>query len=455
MQSQNWTRRKFLQTVGMVSAGAALVACAPAPAGAPASEGSAPSPEKRAVRVQAAAIPTTMNALNHAVTAHAEQYPDVEILLEETIYGEISRKTETGALTGTLQDVCYGHMRWFHYGCFKGIYMSLEDLIASDPPEDYEDFFPRWMESNAFRGEVFCLPMYAKPGPVSSVIYNKQILEEKGVPEPTEPWTFDDLAEMAIACTDPDAGYFGCQWRFNNDIHSYTNFCRYYGANSTDDQSGWLVVDEGRTFRMNTDTIRQASNLVLDLIHTHQAWPLAGDDVDGGLFAAGRLAFRVEQVADTFIAESRKVGDRFEIGHLMAPTGPEGRRGTANVGNQLMINSQTEVVNDSWDFLKTLTSKEICVLSALEGIEPGRRSAWVDPRVTEALPIFEQAVDLMDTYVEPFPMPWNLRYVEANSVFVNEIDLIIRGERTWDEHIGVVEQEVQAIFDLDMPAEAS
>jgi len=49
-------------------------------------------------------------------------------------------------------------------------------------------------------------------------------------------------------------------------------------------------------------------------------------------------------------------------------------------GVERMINSKSEVKDAAWDFLKTITSKEACIQSALEGIEPGRRSAWVDPQ---------------------------------------------------------------------------
>src|SRR5690554_5538768 len=162
-----------------------------------------------------------------AVEQHMEAHPEVEVIVEETLYDEIARKTETGFVAGTLQDACYGHMRWLFMGCHKGIYNSLEDYIASDPPEEFEDFFPRWMEVNKFEGVQYQLPESSKPGPVASLMYNKQILEQAGVEEPTEDWTWVDLAEAARQCANPDEGIFGVSYRFaQNDIHSATNVCR-------------------------------------------------------------------------------------------------------------------------------------------------------------------------------------------------------------------------------------
>ncbi len=455
MQSDKLTRREMLRLSAGVTAGAFatgwLAACAPA--GSPESDGGGAAAERTAVRIQASANAAALRHIQWAAERHMEENPDVEVVVEETIYNEIARKTETGFVAGTLQDICYGHMRWYFMGCHKGIYMSLEDLIASDPPDDFDDFFPRWMEVNKFEGVQYQLPHYSKPGPVSSLIYNRQILEEAGVDEPTDEWSWQDLMEAALQCTDEENSVFGVNYRFiQNDIHSTTNVCRYFEENNDDDTSGSLMVDDGTRFRMDTDTIREAMNYTLSLAHEHRAFPLAGDDIEGGLFAAGKLAFQIGQVVNDYISNLQRVDGRFEIGHVVSPTGPKGARGTVNVGNQLMINSKSEVTDAAWGFLKTITSKEACIQSALEGIEPGRRSAWVDPRVVEVTPMLSKSVHLMDEYLEDFPMPSNLRYVEANSVFVNEMALVMAGDVTFDEYMPTVVEEVQAIVDLDRPA---
>lgn len=458
MQFNKLTRREMLRlTAGLTTgaiAGPWLAACAPA-ATTGSGEGGGATAERVSVRIQASAIPNALKHTKWAADLHMEANPNVEIVVEETIYGEIAKKTKTGFVAGTLQDVCYGHMRWYFMGCHKGIYMSLEDYIASNPPPDFEDFFPRWMEVNKFEGVQYQLPHYSKPGPVSSLIYNKQLLEEAGVDEPTEGWSWLDMMEAAIQCTDEENGIFGINYRFlQNDIHSTTNVCRYFEEDNDDDNSGSLMVD-GTTFRMDTDTIQEAMNYTLSLAHEHRAFPLAGDAVEGGLFAAGKLAFEVGQVVNNYIANLQRVGDRFEIGHVVSPQGPKGARGTVNVGNQWMINSKSEVKDEAWEFLATtMTSKEACIQSALEGIEPGRRSAWVDPEVEKVTPMLAKSVHLMDDYLEDFPMPSNLRYVEANSVFRNEVALIMEGEVTFDEYMPTVVEEVQAIVDLERPAGA-
>ena len=60
--------------------------------------------------------------------------------------------------------------------------------------------------------------------------------------------------------------------------------------------------------------------------------------------------------------------------------------------------------------------------------------------------------ELLTAGIEPFPMPKNTRFSEANDVFRNEIDLIWEGEVPWAEHAPVIVEKVQEVLDLDQPS---
>jgi len=59
---------------------------------------------------------------------------------------------------------------------------------------------------------------------------------------------------------------------------------------------------------------------------------------------------------------------------------------------------------------------------------------------------------LLTAGIEPFPMPSNTRFTEANDVFRNEIDLIWEGEVSWAEHAPVIVEKVQVVLDLELPS---
>ncbi|MCB0060562.1 MAG: carbohydrate ABC transporter substrate-binding protein, partial [Caldilineaceae bacterium] len=188
MLHKNVTRRNFMRGLAVASIGAASVqilsACATSvPTGGEAADAagssSAPAATDVVLRVQAAA-----GGGEQMATEFGKRYSDdtgVQVEIEETIYGEIETKTQTGFISGTLQDIVYGHHRWLFINYLKGIYMELDDLWASDPLPDFEDIYPSVLTGNSLDGKNFCVPVHVHPGGNIAVNYNKTMLEEKGL----------------------------------------------------------------------------------------------------------------------------------------------------------------------------------------------------------------------------------------------------------------------------------
>ena len=143
MNRNKISRRSFLKGIGAAGVGVVslnvLAACAPpAPAGNTGDGGGdAPAAEQITLRVQVppeggqSVMPTMM----------AERFTEetgIAVEIEETIYGEIETKTQTGFISGTLPDLLYGHHRWLFINYLKGIYHEIDDLLASDAPDDYD-----------------------------------------------------------------------------------------------------------------------------------------------------------------------------------------------------------------------------------------------------------------------------------------------------------------------------
>ena len=229
MQRNNLTRRKFLQGVAVTSFGvigaqlmaacAAPVPAAPAAGTTPATDSSAaPAATDVTLRIQVApeggqgVMPTVLGERFQADTG-------VTVVIEETIYGEIETKTQTGFISGTLQDIVYGHHRWLFVNFLKGIYMEIDDFLASDAPEDYDDMYPSVMAGNSLDGKNFSFPGVVHPGGNIAVNFNKTLLESKGLPLPADGWTFSEWTELAKAAADPANGIFGLGFDGMNSFH--------------------------------------------------------------------------------------------------------------------------------------------------------------------------------------------------------------------------------------------
>jgi multiple sugar transport system substrate-binding protein len=440
---------------GALSAQVLAACAAPAPSAGTTTESTessaAPAATDVTLRVQVppdvgqAAMPTKFAERFQSETG-------IEVLIEETIYTEIETKTQTGFISGTLQDLLYGHHRWLFINYLKGIYMEIDDMLASDPPADFEDIYPSVMAGNALDGKNFSVPGVVHPGGNIAVNYNKTMLEEKGLPLPEAGWTFADWTDLAKAAADPAAGIFGLGLDSLNALHYYSNVSRSFG--SPDSTEGWVMNEEGTQLTFNTPLHQELGAWHLDLLDNKVA-PRKADYIEeaaSGLFAAGFSATHASIVGQVtaFIAQ---IGDRFEMDAVLLPVGPEGRQGTCYSGNQHMINTNTPYPEEAWELLKLYSSGEAGVSMVLDGkLQPnGHKSAWTDPQVNEINRMFGITDALLTQGIEKFPMPKNTRFTEANNIFMNEIDLIWEGNVTWEEHAPVIEEKVNEVLALGRP----
>jgi len=454
MANQNFSRRTFLRgtaALGMGAVGSSvLAACAPAAPGVT-SGSDAPAGEVLEIRVQ---VPgNRIKESEFAIDLFNKSQSDVVAVGETIPYSELVKKTEVGFVSGTLQDCVYGHNKWYKFNSYRGIYLGLDELIDSNPPDDFEDFFPLGIEGLRFEGTLYCLPNIIKPGPVSALYWNKNLLEEAGIDEPTEEWTLLDVEAAARKVADVENGIFGFECPFDSDLHRLACITRAFGEATSDDKRGWPIDEEGEQFRLLEPLVSDTLQWLIAMVND-QIMPRGADDIDGGLFDSGRIAFQISSIGE-LVRYNETSGDRFEVGYMVQPPGPNGRHGSCIEGNQWMINSGTSQVDGAWEVLKALTNKESNVWGAINSTKiPARISAYLDPGVNEVNPLYGLSVPVMEEWLEPFPMPHNLRYNEVFQVYQQEVAFIVEGEKTWDEYAETVYTKVQEIVDLERPPQA-
>lgn len=376
----------------------------------------------------------------------------IAVEIEETIYGEIETKTQTGFISGTLQDLLYGHHRWLFKNYLGGIYLEIDDLLASDPPDDFADIYPSVMAGNSLNGKNFSIPGVVHPGGNIAVMFNKTMLEEKGLALPEEGWTFADWTELAKAAADPDKGVFGLGFDSLNALHYYSNVSRCWGEPAS--KECWIMNEDGTALTFDTPLHEELGAWYLDLLDSKVASRKADyiEDSSTRIFIAGLAATHATIVGGVTNAINQIAG-AFEMDAIPLPVGAQGRQGTCYSGNQHMIASSTKNPDAAWQLMKLYSSGEAGVMMVLEGkLQPnGHKSAWTDPKVNEVNRMFGITDKLLTQGIEPFPMPKNVRFTEANTVFGNEIDLIWEGEIPWKEHAPVIVEKVQAVLDLERP----
>jgi ABC-type glycerol-3-phosphate transport system substrate-binding protein len=252
---------------------------------------------------------------------------------------------------------------------------------------------------------------------------------------------------LAKAAADPDAGIFGLGFDSLNALHYYSNFSRSWGP--PDSTDCWVMNEDGTQLQYATPQHEEIANWVLSLLDAKVAArkPDYIDNSAYGIFVNGLAATHASIVGNVTNALN-VVGDKFELDAVLLPVGSEGRQGTCYSGNMHMINSATAHPEEAYDLLKLYSSKEAGVMMVLDGkLQPnGHKGAWTHPDVVAVNRMFGVTAG-----IEKFPMPKNTRFTEANNIFLNEIDRIWEGEVTWAEHAPVLQEQVQAVLDLERP----
>ena len=453
-------RRAFLRLSASLVGGAVLAACAPKaePTVPPAAEApkaqptEAPKEAEAPTQAPAAApkekVPLRVGAwdfaervwMNNAPLEYAEQHDEVEIEVEVIPYAECFPKCLTGAATGTLPDVFYTTSRWGPYAAYKGAFLFLDDYVAVKDP-GMDDWFDMAIVGTKFEDKMFCLPHELHPGRPTAVYYNKDILAEKGLSEPTGEWDWDEFAEVASKITDTSKNLYGTQWLPTN-VHDFIAQARSYGG---------TILSEDRkscVFESNEGALA-AARLQVDLKTKYNAVP-GREEREGLQFYAGLYGFYIDSA--NIIATIRGgVGDTFEWDVCLAPTGPDGHRGGYAFINAMNIASTTKHPQEAYDLAVYMVSADVMKRALLEeGHNPARKSLW---RLPEAHHIWGEVADWLDaeTVDLSWPAPWNLLFEEMQDTWVNLSPELWYGEVGFDEGVAKLTKEVQTVLSKPRP----
>jgi len=481
-----FTRRRLLGGLALTAAAAALAACggsapapteapkaaAPAPTTAPASSGASAAPTTApAAPGGAAAAPTQAAGAAPQAAAPAasggaktplaiavwefpdrrwqeaaakdwqKQHPEVDLKIDTMVYNDYAVKQLALLATGTLQDVFFSGVKWYPATVSKGGMLALDDLIKSKDP-GASDFVPASYAGCKFEGKVYGLPFEANPGNYNVIMFNKDMLDAKGVKYPTDDWTFEQFAELAQKLTDKSKKIWGTDAAYFMNYYDLDTISRSYG--------GELLSEDGKKFQLTTDDAsKKAAQWHYDLLNKLEASPKRADR-DGLNFPSGRVALGSVGI-QSVKGLSKTIGDKFKWDAVLGPTGTGGLRGSDGFVTIYSIYAKTKAADKAYDLLLYETSKDVATRAMVEeGQPPARASVWASDEAAKIHPIWGRAIKWMtDPKTKgPFPHPANLRFSELQDKWVNVGYPLFYGEVSFDEGMKNAQAACQAICDL-------
>lgn len=406
----------------------------------------APSSGKISVRMAVRTEPNN-EWQTHWAKDWASKHPNVDLKIEQIAYAEMAQKQLAQLATGTMQDAFYSGIKWFPYSAAKGVFLPLDDLIKSNDP-GMDDFIDAAIAGCKFEGKLYALPSELQTGNRTQIIYNKDMLDKKGLQPPTDDWTTDDFVELATKLTDKTNKIYGTDF-FPDNYYDFSALARTWGGD-------FMSQDAKKcTFASDPKSV-QAAQWAVDLRSKYQAAPSRAESqaTSGSLFPSGKIGLATVGIY-AFLSMGKTVGDKFKWDGVLFPKGPTGLRGYEGFVVMWSVYSKSKQPDTAFDLVALETSKEVGVWSVLnDGYQPSaRKSVWSDPQIKAINSIFERTLEWMTDGKNqgPFPTPYNLRFSELQDKWANTSMGLFYGEDPFDSSMQKVQQECQKIMDLPRP----
>ncbi|HLH72592.1 MAG TPA: sugar ABC transporter substrate-binding protein [Chloroflexota bacterium] len=461
------TRRHLLKSAGLlVLAMPVLQACGGAPAaspsaGSPAASGQASTTASQSAG-QATAAPAAQAAASGAKVAMsvavwtdpvrtwqkkfaqdwAQKNPNVTLKIDEITYNDMAKKQLAELATGTLQDLTYNSIKWIDYNIYKGAFLPIDSYVKTKDP-GIADFIPVSIESGKWEGKLYALPSEVNTGNQNIVIYNKDLLDAKGVKPPTDDWKQTDFLDMATKLNDPANKVYGTDY-FPGTYYDYGALLLGNGAQ--------ILSDDGKQFLLSDPKSVTLAQWVTELRTKYKVAP-ARADAQAISFPAGKIALHTDGV-QSIIALKKTIADKFKFDAVLGPTGPEGRRGFDSFVLNWAIYAKSKVPETAYELMLYFTADEQQRWSfANQGQPPTRKAIWDSDIANQINPVWGRALKWITNGIDkgPFPVPWNLRYTELEDKWENEGYGIFYGEVPLSDGIQKVQADCQAIVSLPRP----
>lgn len=381
------------------------------------------APQNKAqIRVAFWGSPEEKQIILDSVKPWQEAHPEIDLIMEHTPAGGYVQKMLTRIAGGTPPDIFCIRVDQFVTFAAKNILLDLSPYIANDTVFRIEDYFPEVIANFSSADKVLALPRDIAP--YACIFYNKTIFDERGVPYPTDDWTWADLLEKAKALSWEDDhgrrhyGYYGWAWE---------NFVYSNGGSLVDD-----VKNPTRT-ELNQPQAVEALQFYADLINVHQVMPTPvalanlGMGVDM-MFADGYIAMFQSGIWET--PALRKYPDlKWDV--VMFPKGNSGIRKFGTGGSAYGILASTKYPKESWDVLKLLAGPAGQAELAQQGLaQPAIRAiAEGNDWATSSLPPKNKS--MLNEAIQHITFdPLHERWAEVRAKYIiPELELLFNGKQ--------------------------
>jgi len=394
------SRRRFLQGAALAGTGMLVAACAPKATPTPKVEAkpeekvkptappAKPAAEEVEVRYASWWGAYNTTALPIVLKDFKDEFPNVNVKLEEIAYNDAQTKYQTTLVAGTAPDILL-HMNFMSLFYDQDLILVLDDYYARDGI-DFENDFYHGLGVNDWGGKIYGFPLMFES---CIMLYNKNMVKEYWGQDlweafPDGMWDTQDMIEVAKACTkDTDGDGSIDQW----GLYIYHR-SMYYGMET----QGWTRGDSiyninEMKYNLTSDTIKQMNHDLLNWVR-RDGFVIGQEDYSeitkaaavNMPFQAGRVGMRIRMSTDYGRCLTSNTKDKFDWDLMYLPNYGDHLAVTRAGGHGNNIVANSEHPDEAWEFVKFMGTSPgmVAMIKTGNGMPVYRK----DPSLRELIP---------------------------------------------------------------------
>lgn len=321
-------RKIALMCIAALTSTMALVGCG--------SKDDADSSGKTKIRFASWDVAEDIDLQQGLVDKFNESHDDIEVVLEA--YGdEFDTKISAGMGSGDAPDVMY---MWNYPAYYEGL-ESLDSYIESEGEEFKADYYDALWNYNSIDGTVYGMPVGFT---THALYYNKDLFAEAGVEEPTDTWTWDDLAKAAETISEK-TGVKGFAFQMKPDPYDYEMYLWSNGSSYCDAEGNMNGC-------INSNESKEVFEMFQQMAKDEYAVATEGNGTDE--FRAGTAAMYI--YGSWAIGSLQEDGVNFGITKIPSMNGEPSVSILSSSG--VAISKDSKNKDAAWEFVKYWTSAE-------------------------------------------------------------------------------------------------
>jgi len=305
-------------------------------------------------------------------------------------------RTEFQAGGGEI-DVIGGDVIWPIQFAAQG---WVQDLSDKFPASEQNKFLPGPIEASTYEGAIYAVPWFEDAG----VLYSRSdLLEKAGYSAPPKTW--DELKEMALKISQDEGipnGFVFQGKNYEGGVCDALEYIRTHGGDILSNvTSGKVIIDSPEA----TAGLETYHSMITDGV-APKAVANYDETTSVPVFGNGEAVFLREwpgTYGDIAGGAYKIKADQVTVSPIPVASGNES---SSTLGGwTFMINAQSDLQDEAWEFVKFMSSYESFKFRAVNGGYISARKAILDdPAVQEAIPTVKLAKDVLLEYATSRPV---------------------------------------------------